>query len=71
MLRLDFNNKHWHVIKKVPKQIVDDHSKLKNNYGCDLVIADKTHYWMLNEIIDVDFEEIIDTDSKVVDDPSP
>ena len=56
---LDFQGKTWQVIAKVKGSHVEDPSTLKKNYGCDLVIRDSgNRFYMLNEIIDVEYEEI-------------
>ena len=39
--------------------LIDDPSKLKKNYGCDMVIRNNQNiYFILDEIIDVEFEDI-------------
>ena len=55
---LDFQSKRWWIIGKVKINLTNDPSNLRNNYGCDIVIKDHTHYFMLNEIIDAQFEEL-------------
>ena len=57
--RLEFQNKLWQVISKVPGEKVDDHTKLKSMYQCDLVLKNNQNvFYILNEIIDAEFEEI-------------
>ena len=57
--RLEFQNKLWQVLSKVPGEKVDNHTKLKSMYGCDLVLRNnQNQFFMLNEIIDVEFEEM-------------
>ena len=47
------------VINKVDGGLVDDHTALKKNYGCDLVIKNNQNiFFILNEVIDAEFEEI-------------
>ena len=59
MERIDFQGKHWRVIAKIPSHLTDDPSGLKKSYGCDLVIKDRNNvYFILEEIIDAEFEEI-------------
>ena len=58
MKTLDFQGLKWQVVGKVVINLADRPEYLKTNYGCDMVIKDRTHYWMLNKIIDVGFEEI-------------
>jgi len=57
--RLEFQNKLWQVLSKVPGEKVDNHTKLKSMYKCDLVLKNNQNvFYILNEIIDVEFEEI-------------
>ena len=56
---LDFQGKKWIVKSKVDGSRVDDPSRLKENYGCDMVIKNnKNVYFILDEIIDAEFEDI-------------
>ena len=56
---IDFQEKKWQVIGKVEGHRIDDPSTLKKNYGCDMVIRNPQNiYFMLNEIIDVEYEDI-------------
>ena len=57
--RLDFQGKHWMVRAKIPAQLVTDHTTLKKSYGCDLVVKDRRNvFWILDEILEGEFEEI-------------
>jgi len=57
--RLEFQNKLWQVLSKVPGEKVDNHTKLKSMYQCDLVLKNNQNvFYILNEIIDAEFEEI-------------
>ena len=57
--KLDFQGKQWQVIAKVDGRRLDDPSTLKKSYGADMVIRNPQNiYFVLNEIIDVDYEEI-------------
>tara|TARA_Y100001963_G_scaffold139810_1_gene206071 strand:- start:653 stop:838 length:186 start_codon:yes stop_codon:yes gene_type:complete len=57
--RIEFQGKLWEVKAKVEGHLVEDPSKLKNNYGCDMVIRNSQNiYFILNEIIDAEYEEI-------------
>ena len=58
MKRVNFQGKEWQVVGEVDIGLINDPSKLKDNYGCDVVIKNNSHFFMLNEIIDVEFEEI-------------
>ena len=56
--KLEFQGKLWQVKAKVEGHRIDDPSTLKKSYGCDMVIQNKKHFFILNEIIDAEFEEI-------------
>ena len=56
---IDFQSNKWVVIGKCSGERVDDHTKLKSMYGCDLVLKNnENQFFMLNEIIDAEFTEI-------------
>ena len=56
---IDYDNRKWRVVGKVEGNRIDDHTKLKENYGCDLVLKNnQNEFFMLNEIIDAEFEDI-------------
>ena len=56
---IDYDNRKWRVVGKVEGNRIDDHTKLKSNYGCDLVLKNNQNvFFMLDDIIDVEFEEI-------------
>ena len=56
---IDFQNKKWQVVGKVDGNRIDDPSTLKKSYGCDMVIRNPQNiYFILNEIIDVEYEEL-------------
>ena len=56
---IDFQNKKWRVVSKVKGNRIDDHTLLKEQYGCDLVLKNNDNmFFMLNEVIDVEFEDI-------------
>ena len=57
--KLEFQGKEWQVVGKVNGNRIDNPGSLKKNYGCDMVIRNPQNiYFMLNEIIDVEYEEI-------------
>ena len=57
--KLEFQGKHWQVIAKVDGRRLDDPSTLKKSYGCDMVIRNSQNvYFILDKIIDAEFEEI-------------
>ena len=57
--KLEFQDKLWEVKAKVDGRRLDDPSTLKKNYGCDLVIRNSRNiYFILDEIIDVEYEDI-------------
>ena len=56
---IDFQGKKWRVMAKVDGSRIEDPSNLKNNYGCDMVIRNNQNiFFILDEIIDAEFEEI-------------
>tara|TARA_R110002020_G_scaffold148_2_gene741 strand:- start:360 stop:542 length:183 start_codon:yes stop_codon:yes gene_type:complete len=56
---IEFQGKMWNIKSKVDGNRIDDPSTLKKSYGCDMVIRNPQNiYFMLNEIIDVEYEEI-------------
>ena len=56
---IDFQDKKWIVIAKVPADKVDDHTKLKEQYGADLVLSNKRGlYFVLEKILDAEFTDI-------------
>ena len=56
---IDFQGKKWEVVGKVSGEKVDDHTKLKQWYKCDLVLRNnQNQFWMIQEVIDVEFEEM-------------
>ena len=57
--KIEFQGKHWQIIAKVNGNQLDDPSTLKESYSADLVIRNPQNiYFMLNEIIDVEYEDI-------------
>jgi hypothetical protein len=57
--KLEFQGKLWEIKAKVEGHRINDPNTLKNNYGCNLVIRNPQNiYLMLNEIIDVEYEDI-------------
>ncbi len=56
---LDFQGKKWVVKSKVDGSRIDDPSKLKENYGADMVIRNSQNiYFILDKVIDAEFEDI-------------
>ena len=56
---IDFQGKKWVVISKVSGEKVDDHTKLRKQWVCDLVLKNNQNiFYMLQEVIDVEFEEM-------------
>ena len=56
---IDFNGKKWQVVGKCSGERIDDHTKLKSQYQCDLVLKNnQNQFWMLNKVIDAEFEEL-------------
>ena len=56
---IDFQDKKWVVRSKIHGDRVDDHTKLKEIYGCDLVLKNREGiFFILDAIIDAEFEDI-------------
>ena len=56
---LDFQGKKWVVKSKVDGSRLDDPSTLKKSYGADMVIKNSQNiYFVLDEVIDAEFEDI-------------
>jgi hypothetical protein len=58
MEMIDFQGKKWRVLDKVEGKRVEDPNSLKDNYGCDMVIKNNSHFFMLDEIKDAEYEDI-------------
>ena len=57
--KLEFQGKMWDIIAKVEGHRIDDPSTLKKSYHADMVIRNPQNiYFVLNEIIDVEYEDI-------------
>ena len=57
--KLEFQGKMWQIVGTANGNLVDNPGSLKENYGCDMVIRNPQNiYFMLNEIIDVEYEDI-------------
>ena len=48
----------WRVLSKVVVKTVENPNTLKQSYRCDMVIRNNQHFFILDEIIDVEYEEI-------------
>ena len=56
---IDFNGKKWQVVGKCSGERIDDHTKLKSMYGCDLVLKNSQNiFFILDKVIDVEFDEL-------------
>ena len=56
---IDFQDKKWRVVGKVEGNRVDDHTLLKEQWGCDLVLKNNDDmFFMLNKVIDAEFTEL-------------
>ena len=56
--RLNFQGKMWRVLDKVVINKVESPNALKQSYHCDMVIRNTNHYFILDEIIDSDYEDV-------------
>ena len=55
--RIEFQGDAYKVICKIPNHQVGNR-KLKLEYDADLVLQNKTHHFVLEKIIEGEFEEI-------------
>ena len=56
---IDFQGSKWVVKSKVDGSRIDDPSTLKKSYGCVMVIRNSQNiYFILDEVIDAEFEEL-------------
>ena len=56
---VNFQDAKLVVVGKCSGELVYDHTKLKSQYGCDLVLKNnQNQFWMLNKVIDAEFEEL-------------
>ena len=46
---IDFQGKKWQVVGKCSGERIDDHTKLKENYGCDLVLKNNQGCFLSSE----------------------
>ena len=44
---IDFQGNKWGVVGKCSGERIDDHTKLKENYGCDLVLKNNQNEFFL------------------------
>ena len=56
---IDFQDKKWVVKATIEEHKVDDISKLREQYGADLILSNKRGvYYILEKIIDAKFTEL-------------
>ena len=56
--KLNFQGKMWRVLDKVAINKVENPNTLKQSYQGDMVLRNNSHFYVLEEIIDVEFEEV-------------
>ena len=56
--KLNFQGKMWRVLSKVAVNTVENPNTLKQSYRCDMVIRNNQHFFILDEIIDVEYEDV-------------
>jgi hypothetical protein len=54
---INFQDDRYKVICKIPNHLIGDR-KLKTEFNADLVLQNKTHYFILEKIIEGEFEEV-------------
>ena len=55
---LNLQGKRWQVVGKIKNHLVHNNHNLKDEWKCDMVVRNQTHYFMIDEIIDAEFEEL-------------
>jgi hypothetical protein len=56
---IDFQGSKWVVKAKLDGSRIEDPSTLKSSYGADMVIKNNQNiYFVLDKVIDVEFEDI-------------
>ena len=55
---INLQGKRRQVVGKIQVNRVHDDSNLKNEWKCDMVVRNQTHYFMVDEIINAEFEEL-------------
>ena len=48
----------WRVLDKVDINKVENPNALKQSYQCDMVIRNNQHFFILEEVIDVEYEDV-------------
>ena len=56
--KLNFQGKMWRVLDKVNITKVENPNTLKQSYRCDMVIRNHREFFILDEILDVEYEDI-------------
>ena len=56
--KLNFQRKMWRVLDKVSITKIENPNALKQSYQCDMVIRNNQHFFILDEIIDVEYEDV-------------
>ena len=45
--KLEFQNKMWQIVGKVPGNSIDNPGSLKKSYGCDMVIRSPRNIYLM------------------------
>ena len=56
--RLNFQGKMWRVLDKVDITKVENPNALKQSYHCDMVLRNHQQFFILDEILEGEFEDI-------------
>ena len=56
--KLNFQEKMWRVLDKVVITKVENPNALKKSYRCDMVIRNHQQFFILDEILEGEFEDI-------------
>ena len=58
METIEFQGKIWQIIGKIKHNYVRDPSILKHEWKCDMVMKNRNYYFLVDEIIDAEFEDL-------------
>lgn len=56
---LEYKDKLYRILTRIEVSKISNSEKLKKQYGADLVLKNANYYWILEAIIDAEFEDII------------
>jgi len=54
---LEYQDKLYRIRKRIEVSRISDPNKLKKQYNADLVLKNYNYYWILEKIIEAEFED--------------